>query len=106
MRRLSYLRSAQRDIAIIQRFIARESGYPLTARAFVASLQDRCRKLAELPGTLGQARPELGPDIRSIVHKGYLIFFRYRQDVLQIINIIEGHRDVQALFGEEASPLS
>jgi plasmid stabilization system protein ParE len=37
-------------------------------------------------------------DIRSFPFKGYLIFFRYAGDTFEVVNIIEGHRDVEALF--------
>lgn len=47
---------------------------------------------------LGRPRPELRPDIRSFVFRGYVIFFRYTDEQLQIVNILEGHRDVIAHF--------
>ena len=56
------------------------------------------RKLASLPGTLGRARPELRPDIRSFPFKGYVIFFRYAADTFERVNVLEGHRDVVAYF--------
>jgi len=59
--------------------------------------------LASLPGTLGQARPELRPDIRSTPFSGYVIFFRYEGDDFEVVNVLEGHRDVDAYF--EAAPL-
>lgn len=47
---------------------------------------------------MGRARKELGPDLRSQSHKSYVIFFRYLGDVLEVVNVIEGHRDLPALF--------
>ncbi len=60
----------------------------------------RCHDIASKPGTLGRARPELRPDIRSAAHKGYVIFFRYIEDRLEVVNILEGHRDIDAHFSE------
>lgn len=40
------------------------------------------------------ARPELHPHIRSFPYRGYLILFRYSENTLEVIGIIEGHRDV------------
>jgi hypothetical protein len=38
--------------------------------------------------------------VRSFAFRGYVIFFRYRDDYFEVANIIEGHRDIEALFSE------
>jgi plasmid stabilization system protein ParE len=50
---------------------------------------------------MGRPRPELGPDLRSIAFQGYIIFFRYEGEVLEIVNVLEGHRDIDAHFSED-----
>lgn len=94
MRRLRFRRAAQRDLVSILDYITRRSASLTVGRRFVQQLRKHCAKLASLPGTLGRARPELHPDVRSSVYKGYVIFFRYRNGTLEIINILEGHRDI------------
>jgi plasmid stabilization system protein ParE len=37
-------------------------------------------------------------DIRSVAFKSYVIFFRYVDDTFEVVNIIEGHRDIEALY--------
>ena len=101
MRRLVYLAAAQRDLVSILEYITRESGSLAVGVAFTDRLQARCAKLASLPGTLGRARPELRPDIRSSAFGNYVIFFRYRDDALEVVNILEGHRDIDAFFSED-----
>lgn len=101
MRRLVYLASVRRDLLDILAYVAEESGSLAVAHGFIAQLRRRCRDLASKPGTLGRARPDLHPELRSIVHKGYVIFFRYVEDRLEVVNILEGHRDVDSWF---ASP--
>jgi toxin ParE1/3/4 len=64
-------------------------------------LRRQCRQLAELPGTLGRARPELSPQIRSLAFQGYVVFFLYETDAVQIVNILEGHRDIVAHFEDD-----
>lgn len=100
MRRLVYLSSAVRDLRDILRYVAQESGGRAVARVFVDRLQQQCGRLAALPGTLGRARPELRPDIRSFPFRGYVIFFRYQDETLEVVNVLEGHRDFPGLFGE------
>jgi len=92
------LPSAKADLVNILEYITRQSGSLIIGRRFAGALRHQCRKLAALPGTLGRARPELRPDIRSLAFKGYVIFFRYIDDTFEVVNIIEGHRDIEALY--------
>jgi plasmid stabilization system protein ParE len=98
MRQLLYLGSAQDDLVDILRYITRESASLAIGSAFIDKLTDRCERLAALPGTLGSARPELRHDIRSVSHQGYVIFFRYGDGRVEIVNILSAQRDVDAYF--------
>ena len=97
MPRLKMLPSAKTDLVNILEYITRESGSLIIGQRFVGALRQQCRELAALPGTLGRARPELRSDMRSFVFKGYVILFRYVDNVFEVVNIIEGHRDIEAL---------
>jgi toxin ParE1/3/4 len=103
VRRLVYLASVRSDLLGILNYVAEESGSVAVAQGFIGQLRGRCRDIASKPGTLGRARPELRPDIRSIAHKGYVIFFRYVEDRLEVVNILEGHHDMDAYFSEPES---
>jgi toxin ParE1/3/4 len=92
------LPSAQSDLLNILEFVTRESGSLVTGHRFVGALRQKCRDLSALPATVGRARPELRSDIRSFAFKGYVIFFRYQADAFEVVNIIEGHRDIDTLF--------
>lgn len=98
MRRLRYTSEALDNLTDIAAYIATSAGSVSLAEGFVAQLQQKCARLADLPGTLGRVRPELRPDLRSFVFKGYVIFFRYLDDTLEVVAILEGHRDVAAYF--------
>lgn len=98
MRRLVYLAAAQRDLSSILRYVARESGSAAVGTAFTDRLQGKCARLAALPGVLGRHRPELRHDLRSAAFGNYVIFFRYRDDVLEVVDILEGHRDMDTFF--------
>ena len=98
MRQLILLDSALADFTSILDYITRQSGNLAIGRAFVDRLRIQCEKLASLPGTLGRSRPELRPDIRSFAFKGYVIFFRYQGDRFEVVNVLEGHRDIIAYF--------
>jgi toxin ParE1/3/4 len=100
LRRLVYLSSARQDFRNTLRHLTQESGNRAIARAFVDKLQQQCGKLASLPDTLGRARPELRPDIRSFPYQGYVIFFRYYADTFEVVNVLEGHLDFDGFFAE------
>jgi toxin ParE1/3/4 len=100
-----FLASVQADLVDILTYIAEASGSLAVALGFVRQLRQRCHDIASLPGTIGRARPELRPDIRSVAYRGYVIFFRYVDDRLEVVNILEGHRDIIAYFDDEGDPL-
>jgi plasmid stabilization system protein ParE len=101
-RRLIYLESAKHDLVGILRYIAGESRSISIAQQFVGLLRQKCRDLADLPGRVGRPRPELRPDICSFAFRGYVIFFRYTSETLEIVNILEGHRDIASHFDDPA----
>jgi toxin ParE1/3/4 len=100
--RLKILPSAQADLVDILEYITRQSGSLVIGRRFVGELRQQCRDHAIVVGTLGRARPELRPDIRSFPFKSYVILFRYVDDTFEVVNIIERHRDIEALFEQDA----
>ena len=106
MPRLVYLTAAGRDLADIAERIERASQNRGTAIDFIERLTAYCEHLATLPGLLGRARPELRSGFRSVAFETYLIFFRYRdgamsRDVLEVIRVLHGARDIEALVGQD-----
>ena len=84
----------------ILEYIARSAGDVTPALRFVLEIEEQCEVLARIPGMVGRARPELRADIRSFVFKNHVILFRYSGDDFEVVNILEGHRDIDAFFGE------
>src|SRR5205085_2766425 len=101
VRRLRFLPSAEDDLLNILGYITQANADSTVARKFTSTLRAECGKLASLPGTLGRARSELRADIRSFPYRGYLIFFRYVDDVFEVVNILEGHRDMDGFFSDQ-----
>jgi plasmid stabilization system protein ParE len=100
LRRLVLLDSGLADLKDIARYIGRASGNRTVGRRFAMALRAQCETLAGLPGTLGRKGPEIQPDLRSFPFNGYVIFFRYRDDVFEVVNIVDGRRDIAAVFPE------
>lgn len=104
MPRLVFLDSARRDLADIAAYIERESQDRERALEFVDKLVAHCEKLASLSTMMGRARPELRPAFRSVTFGNYVIFLTYEsegvgpRDVLKIIHVLWGARDLDAYF--------
>ena len=63
-------------------------------------LAAHCDHLASLPFQIGKSRSELRPGLRSSVFEVYVILFQYHEDRLEVVNILEGHRDIPELFSQ------
>ena len=98
MARLRYLETAREDPVGIATYIADRSGSRVVAERFADRSRGKCREIAEAPLSLGRPRPNLLPDIRTLTFGNYMIFFRYSGDTVEIVHVIEGHRDIEALF--------
>jgi toxin ParE1/3/4 len=99
--RLRFSAAAKDDLDSIAEYIADKSGSRATAEGFARELRDKCRVLARASIEMGRPRTELRPDLRSHPHKNYVIFFRYVGDMLEIVNVLEGHRDMRAFFDSD-----
>jgi toxin ParE1/3/4 len=80
-----WLHIATENIAAADRMIER-----------IETAEDR---LGEFP-QIGQARPEIGPDLRYWPVGSYLVFYRAEADQVTIVRVVHGARDLPDLFGE------
>jgi toxin ParE1/3/4 len=95
--RLVYTDRAKEDLVRITAYVARASGNEGVALRFYRKLRPRCQRIAGLPGAVGTLRPELGAEIRSTSVGNYLILFRYAGAAVEIVTVLEAHRDLSAL---------
>jgi toxin ParE1/3/4 len=95
MSRYEFTDQAIADLEGIHDYIARNS--PAAAARLVALIRERCFLLAENP-MMGRSRPELAPDLRSFPVGSYIIFYRPLTNGIQVIHVVSGARDIEALF--------
>lgn len=86
---------AEADLDGIWLYIAQDS--PTNANRLIDLIEDRCRLLAENP-MMGRSRPELASDLRSFPVGNYIIFYIPLEDGIEVIRVIRGDRDIEALF--------
>lgn len=93
---------AKSDLIEIWDYIAEDS--ETRADAFVAKIHEKFLVLADQPG-IGRLRNELGKDIRSFPVGRYVIFYRPLAEGIEVVRVLHGSRDVDALFDENECTL-
>lgn len=96
MYRLRYNQTARTDIAGIAAFVAEDS--KIHAGRVISGIRKTCHIIARTPG-IGRSRPDLAEGVRSFPVGSYVIFYRVASDVVEIIAIIHGARDVTRIMG-------
>ena len=99
LRQVEFAPQARADLIDIFDYIAGDDN--VRAEAFVGRIEQRCNALLDFP-ELGRSRSELAPDLRSIPHGAYLIFYTPDAEVVRIERILHGARDIEEEFsGDE-----
>ena len=102
MRALTFRVAARRDIVDIALYIARERKAPQAARKVRDTLLAQCERIARTKAQLGRPRGDLREGLRAFPHRPYVIFFHYPgDDVVEIVRVLHGARDIPALFDDE-----
>lgn len=95
MNRFRLSKRAKTDIVEIREYIARDN--TRAADQLVGELFDLFLSLGRNP-KIGQLRPELRPDLRSISHGNYVTFYYASRDCAEIVCVVHGARDVESQF--------
>jgi toxin ParE1/3/4 len=88
--------AAEADLEAIWMHIATDS--PANADRFLDRL------VASITGTLstaplaGRARDEFEAGLRSLPYEKYIVFYRVRESIVDIVRIIHAARDLSAIF--------
>ena len=86
---------ARLDLDGIHDYIARDN--PIAATRWLKKTLDKFSWLAKNPIS-GEARNDIRPGIRVASHGNYAIFFRSREDHLEIARVLHGARDIEDLL--------
>jgi len=86
---------AEADLDETWSYIAQDD--PNSADRFIDLIEERCSLLAENP-LMGRSRPELGSNLRSFPVDNYLIFYIPMENGIEIVRVVSGRRDIDALF--------
>lgn len=89
-------REAEADLEEIGDYIARDN--PARAITFVQELIARCRHLAETPDAFPLVPRYTHLGIRRFVHGRYLVFYRVTPERVEVLHILNGARDIEAIL--------
>lgn len=89
---------ARNDLKAINRFIANNN--PEAARRLKDKIRQQCLLLAKFPN-MGCRRDELLTSLRSFPVDDYLIFYLQIEEGIEIVRVVSGYREIEALFDKE-----
>jgi len=89
---------ASRDLEKIIDYIADNSSFDAAER-FLQKINNKCKTLANFPN-MGRRRDELAPLLRSFPVDDYLIFYRSITGGIEVLRVVSGYQDLEALFDE------
>ena len=75
-----------------------ETDNPTWALSFVEELLDRCLALADTPRAYPLVPRYERYGIRRCVHGNDLIFYRLQPEQIEVIHVLQGARDIEALL--------
>lgn len=90
---------AEADLLDIWDFTAEDS--EANADRFLDVLHQKLQVIAQTPG-MGRGREELSPGLRSFPFRNYILFYQVTEDGIDVVRVIHGSRDIEALFEDEA----
>lgn len=64
----------------------------------VERIRSRCELIADTPGEIGTARPEIAAGIRSFPVPPFVLFFRYGDAEVQVARILHERQDIEDVF--------
>ena len=95
MKRFRRTVEAENDLLSIWRYIAEDK--PQAAIRLLRTIDEKCALLAENP-QLGSSRPDIAAELRYFTVGSYLILYREVSNEVEIVRVLHGARNLNALF--------
>ncbi len=93
---------AEEDLFQIWAYLTRRASRAIADR-IVRDIELSCQRLKAWPHS-GRDRGDILPGMRSIPSSPYVVFYRVRTSRIEIIRVLHGRRDVEAIFDETSKP--
>lgn len=63
-------------------------------------IENKCKYLISFPN-IGRSYRSIRADLRGLSCSGYIIFYRVGNNYVEILRVVNGSRDLEALFSED-----
>jgi toxin ParE1/3/4 len=97
--RLAWSPASEADLLQLWSYLATQASIEV-ADEQVRKIQQACEVLRDWPHS-GRARVALIPGMRSVAVKPYVLFYRVAEDAIEVVRVLHGHRDIEAIFSDE-----
>jgi toxin ParE1/3/4 len=71
-----------------------------TADKMIREIEEACRILEDHPFA-GRGRNEVRPGLRSVLATPYVVFYRVKNDTVEIVRVLDGRRDLDSIFAHD-----
>jgi toxin ParE1/3/4 len=92
-------KQAQQDLREIWRGLAKFEDLS-NADDRLLQIKQKFKLLEQFPN-LGRSREDLFLGLRSLPAKGFIIFYRVGRMQVEILRVLDGRRDIDAILGEQ-----
>ena len=96
MSRFALARDVRTDLDEIWNYIAIENNSPAAANRQIDLLYQKFAFLAAHP-LIGEARDDLGPNLRALVVRPYLVLYRAKSYGIEVAQVVHSARDINAV---------
>lgn len=93
---------AEEDLFQIWRYLSYKASLPVADRT-TRKIRLTCERLRRWPFS-GRDRSEVFPGIRSVVSNPHVIFYRIGSPDIEIVRVLHGRRDIEAIFEARPTP--
>ena len=66
---------------------------------FLQEFRKKCRYLTQFP-LMGRSYAAIRPGLRGVPINRYILFYRVMEEDIEIVRVVRGDRDLEALFEE------
>jgi toxin ParE1/3/4 len=88
--------AANADLTSIGNWIAKDN--PRRAASFLIELRNACRTIGDAPKGSVVVQRYLDHDVRRKTFREYLIFYRIKNNQIEILHVMHGSRDYSSLI--------